>query len=371
MEESAFSPYKTIGFVGLGLIGGSLAKTIKRVYPDTRLIAVASTEATVHVAHRDGLIDNAEMISLADFAACDVIFLCSPVMVNIEYMAALTAILPPETILSDVGSVKNDIHAAARFFELTDRFIGGHPMAGSEKIGYRYSTDRLLENAYYILTHEDDMDEERLSRFEEYIRSLGSLPLVMPPEKHDFATAAISHLPHIVAASLVNLVRDADTEDAVMKTIAAGGFRDITRISSSSPVMWQHICVTNRDEILKLLDLFQEQLDAFKSSVVFSNEDELLRLFSEAKDYRDSLTVSQSGGLPTALEFYCDLADEAGGIASIATILALQGLSIKNIGIVHNREFEQGVLRIEMYEEDAMNEAMRLLRAKNYTIYER
>ena len=249
--------------------------------------------------------------------------------------------------------------------------FGGHPMAGSEKTGYQAATAYLLENAYYILTPTAKTDTTVLHAFRDYIASLGSVPMIMDAKTHDHATASISHLPHIIAASLVNLIRETDDENETMKTIAAGGFKDITRIASSSPVMWQHICASNREQILTLIDRYTEELNTMRSLIAERKEKEIYDFFSHAKDYRDSITITSSGPLRKVFECYCDLIDEAGGIATIATILASNNISIKNIGIIHNREFENGVLRIELYEEEALNCAIALLRKYHYTVYER
>lgn len=242
-------------------------------------------------------------------------------------------------------------------------------MAGSEAIGYDHSSPYLLENAYYILTVTDDFSREKTGRLFCLYHFSWCAHTDHEPEKHDFATACISHLPHVIAASLVNFVAENDFSDETMKTIAAGGFRDITRIASSSPVMWQHICATNRDEILKAAALYQKSLQDFITSITDQKEDAVIRLFSSAKDYRDDLPLKKQGVLPSSYEFYLDLADEAGAIATIATTLAANGISIKNIGIVHNREFEKGVLRIELYDQAAMD-AAELVLSKHYTIHE-
>lgn len=351
---------KKIGFIGLGLIGGSIAKSIKQYHPKTEIIAVASRKSTLEMAYNDKIISNASFLPLEAFAACDILFLCSPVMVNVSYLRKLHAIVSPHCLITDVGSVKGDISSAVEELGLQKQFIGGHPMTGSELFGYENASVSLLENAYYILTATDELPSSLLTSFEQYIRSLGALPMSMTPQKHDFSTACISHLPHIIAASLVNFVRDAD-RDATMKIIAAGGFRDITRIASSSPVMWQHICSTNREEILHAFRLYEKSLTSFLHAIENHEEQEITALFSAAKDYRDNLPVKQTGMLPSVYEFYLELADEAGGIATIATILADAQLSIKNIGIVHNREFEQGVLRIEMYDKASLDAAIALL----------
>ena len=156
-----------------------------------------------------------------------------------------------------------------------------------------------------------------------------------------------------------------------MKTIAAGGFKDITRIASSSPVMWENICLSNREQILKLIDAYVEMLLKTRKDIENKNEQALIDSFSSAKDYRDSITISQKGVLKNVYELYLDLLDEAGGIATVATILASNHLSIKNIGIIHNREFEDGVLRLELYDAEALEVAVELLKKHHYTIYER
>lgn len=357
-----------IGFIGLGLIGGSLAKSIKLKYPSTKMIAMASRESTLQAAYRDNVIENNHFPQMQDFSDCDVIFLCSPVKINVDYLEKLKDVLNPNCILSDVGSVKGDISSAVERLDLFSQFVGGHPMAGSEATGYENSNSHLLENAYYILTVTDAFPKEKLQYFSEFLQSLGCLTMIMNPQKHDFATACISHLPHIIAASLVNFVKDADDQNETLKTIAAGGFRDITRIASSSPVMWQHICSTNREEILKVFDLYQNSLYDFRDAIQNLDEQSIISLFAQAKDYRDNLPVKNTGALPAAFEIYLDIADETGGIATIATLLAKNNISIKNIGIVHNREFEQGVLRIEFYTKDAMDAAVIILK-KDYVVH--
>lgn len=356
-----------IGFIGLGLIGGSIAKTIKAKYPEIEIIATAGRQSTVTAAYDDGVISNDTLLDIRDFADCDIIFLCSPVKFNISYLKGLKNIIKPSCLVTDVGSVKGDITQAAIEIGMDNQFIGGHPMAGAESTGYENATTTLLENAYYILTYTENLDKQILIDFDEFISSLGALTMTMDSGKHDFAVACISHMPHIISASLVSYVMDADT-DGILKTIAAGGFRDITRISSSSPTMWQHICSTNKEEILHAYKLYIDSLNKFIDAIENNSEEETYRLFSEAKNYRDNLPVKNTGLLPQAHEFYLDLEDKAGGIATVATILANKNISIKNIGIVHNREFEQGVLRIETYDQNSMDAAMETL-SDTYRIY--
>ena len=195
--------------------------------------------------------------------------------------------------------------------------------------------------------------------------------MVLTSEEHDFITAGVSHLPHIIASALVNLVSMLDSDQEYMKTIAAGGFRDITRIASSSPIMWEQICVENNKNISNVLDDYIRLLIQIRCFVDNKDSQSLYQMFASSRDYRDSIDVVDSGLLKKAHVLYLDIADEAGGIATIATILAMDKISIKNIGIIHNREFEQGVLKIEFYEEDAMERAIALLKKRNYIVYER
>ena len=359
-----------IGFIGLGLIGGSIAKTIHRIYPDIKLIAYDLNTETLRLAEEESVISQGFSDVTEDFAQCRYIFLCAPVQKNAEFLAKLSDFAGENCIITDVGSVKKSIHKLLPGTGIAPYFIGGHPMTGSEKSGYEHATPYLLENAYYILTPTSETDAETVREFQEFIRSLGAITMVLDYESHDFITAGISHLPHILASNLVNLVQDIDNEDETMKKVAAGGFRDITRIASSSPVMWQQICLTNREQILKLIDLFIHSLKGTRDMISGSSSQELFDFFQRAKDYRDSLTITSSGPLPKVHEIYCDMVDETGGIATLATILSNAGINIKNIGIIHNREFQDGVLHMEFYEAEARRKAIDLLREYHYTVYE-
>lgn len=360
-----------LGFIGLGLIGGSIAKSTKRVHPNIKMIALSGHQSTIDKAFEEGLIINRENALLKDFSDCDYIFLCTPVQKNQEYLKQLKHIMKPGCILTDVGSVKGDIHKEIFSMDMDHCFIGGHPMTGSEKTGLDHASPYLLENAYYIITPTEAVPKERVEEFCRFVSSLGAIPLTMGYELHDKSTAAISHLPHVLAYALVNLVKDSDNKEEIMKRIAAGGFKDITRIASSSPVMWEEICISNRDMLLSMIDTYEMYLKNIRDKISKGDSQGLRDFFQNAKDYRDSLAVAPKGIQETAYELYCDLADEAGGIATISTILARHELSIKNIGIIHNREFEEGVLKIEMYTETSYSDAIKLLRQYNYTVYER
>ena len=302
---------------------------------------------------------------------CDYLFLCAPVEFNVEYMEKIKDSLGENCILTDVGSVKSIIHEKVTELGLEGKFIGGHPMAGSERSGFSNSSDHLLENAYYIITPGGEVALDRISDFTELVSSLGAIPLVLTAEEHDFITAGVSHLPHIVASALVNLVNLLDNDAQYMKMIAAGGFRDITRIASSSPVMWEQICLENQKNISTVLDEFIRMLIQIRCSIDNREADNIFDMFASSKDYRDSITTPVRGSLQKNYSVYCDLVDEAGAIATLATIMASHNISIKNIGILHNREYEDGVLQIEFYEEDALEKAVKLMEDNHYVVHRR
>ncbi len=362
---------KTIGFIGLGLIGGSVARTIRKFHPDYHLLAFDTDREALAEAVSSNIIDGICDIEDERFRSCDYIFLCAPVEFNVEYMEKMKDSLGENCILTDVGSVKSIIHEKVTELGLDSRFIGGHPMAGSERSGFSNSSDHLLENAYYIITPGGEVPLDRISDFTELISSLGAIPLVITAEEHDFITAGVSHLPHIVASALVNLVKLLDNDAEYMKMIAAGGFRDITRIASSSPIMWEQICLENQKNISTVLDEFIRMLIQIRCSIDNKESDNIFDMFASSKDYRDSIDILDNSLIPRSYVLFIDVADEAGAIATIATILATEKVNIKNIGIIHNREFEDGVLKIEFYTDQALEQAKILLNKRNYKICER
>lgn len=278
-----------IGFIGLGLIGGSIAMRLRRERGGLSIIAASGHESTIRDARAMGLIDNDAPCGMDDFADCDYVFLCAPVQKNMEYLSLLKGRLSNKCIVTDVGSVKADIHRLAASLGMESKFIGGHPMAGSEKTGLMNARADLLDGAYYIITPTASVPPKRVEEFKGLVSSLGAVPMVLDYERHDYAVAAISHLPHLIAYSLVDLIRERDDADGTMRKIAAGGFKDITRIASSSPVMWENICLSNREQLLLLLDDYMERLGKVRAAVERRDANALLKLFSEAKEYRDSM----------------------------------------------------------------------------------
>lgn len=359
----------TFGFIGLGLIGGSVARHLKKLDRGYTLIAYNRSINSLNEAKKDGIIDIICTEINDEFSKCDYIFLCTPVEYNAIYLAKLKPIIKDTCLITDVGSVKTHIHNEVIRLGLESNFIGGHPMAGSEKTGYINSTDHLLENAYYAITPTAKSTPDKVEEYRQLVSDMGALPIVIDYKEHDYVVASISHLPHVIASSLVTTIKHSDNKQETMKLLAAGGFKDITRIASSSPEMWQQICLTNTDNIVKVLDNFSNNLNSFKNIIANREEQSIYERFEESRDYRNSINDNKRGPIDKTYFLYCDIIDEEGAIATIATILATNHISIKNIGIVHNREFEEAVLRIEFYDSDSVLLAKEVLIRHKYTIY--
>ena len=342
-----------LGFVGFGLIGGSIARSLKKQNEDVSVHVYSRRKnPALDEGMTEGVIDSIWYEIDERFSTCDIIFLCAPVLKNTDYLSVLKPLLKPGCILTDVGSVKGNICKKAAELGLSRQFIGGHPMAGSEKTGFENSTDILLENAYYLLTPFEETPLENLSLLKELVAKTGANCVVLSPSEHDKITAAISHVPHIIAVSLVNMVRTSDNEEQNMKAFAAGGFKDITRIASSSPQMWQDICLANSESIDYFLSHFEKQIEDFRHMIAEKDGASIQDEFHTAGDYRDSIPAKKSSVIARSYDLFINIDDRAGAIATIATILSVNGISIKNIGIIHNREYVDGVMKLELYKED-------------------
>ena len=279
-----------IGFIGFGLIGGSIAKAIRQFCPECHITATSRSLAPLETALADGVIDTvAEGVTDA-FSDCDIIFICTPVVTITKYFSLLKPIIKPTCILTDVGSVKGTIHQAAANLGLEEYFIGGHPMAGSELSGYAHAYADLLAGAKYVITPSAKTSTERLDTYIQFVKDIKAVPIVMDYKTHDYCTAAISHVPHLASAALAKLVKDSDCKEAYMHLLAAGGFKDTTRIAASSPEMWEQICTSNPEAITHLLADYINLLTDIKEHISNGETHSIYALFEEAGAYRNTFT---------------------------------------------------------------------------------
>lgn len=360
----------SIGFIGLGLIGGSIAKSIRRIFPNAEIIGFDVDQHALSMALEDKTLTKT-VTAIEAMGECDYIFLCAPVHYNIAYLPILKRIMKPSCILTDVGSVKSDIYRAIGDNKLEDYFIGGHPMVGSERSGYEAANDRLIENAYYFVTPSDTVAEEKVAEFRTFLEDLGAIPIIYSPEKHDEITAYISHIPHVIASSLVNLVASKEDENGMLKQLAAGGFKDITRIASSNPVVWEHILLSNPEHVVAGLRTFITELEKMISAIETDNAREIYSFFDSAKNYRNSIPEHATGVIRMNYDVYVDIPDEANALAKTVALVGEANINLKNIGITHNREDNEGVLRLSFYDNESAIAAATLLRKAGYQVYER
>jgi prephenate dehydrogenase len=361
----------SISIIGLGLIGGSLAKALRRVSSSLKIYAVDSCASSIRLAESEGTIDKGFSACCPEVWNSDVIFICTPIRMTMEFIAELSGKVKKDCIITDTASTKSEICCYVDSLENPPQFIGGHPMAGTEKSGYINAFAHLFENAYYVLTPIKTSDEQAVSALEALLHGIGAIPIIVSPEKHDLVTGCISHVPHIVASALVTLAKNNEYDTGLIKRLAAGGFRDITRIASSNPAMWENIVLSNSDVIISLLDEYKKIIDSMIDNIRYTHAKEIHSFFNNAKSFRDSFSESLPGLIPPSFELIADIEDEPGIIGKIATLLGDNGINIKNINVSNSREFEQGCLKITLSDKDNADRAFELLCVHSYKIFKK
>ena len=330
-----------IGIVGLGFLGGSLAKSLAKLECIGKIIAYDNNFESLKLAKEENVIQDYSLDIDEKFHDLDIVFICTPVKLIPDMARRLEKVVKKDCVITDTGSTKKSIIEESK--KLNVEFIGGHPMVGSERSGYKTSKELLFENSYYIITKSEKTTENSLNILKELIEGIGAIPIIIDENKHDYITATISHVPHVIAATLVNMVKRLDDENETMKNLAAGGFKDITRIASSDPTMWENICSENKEEILKVLSEFKSILNSFESGI--ESDDRIYNFFDSSKKYRDSFASKKINGnnMP---ELDISIKDENGAIAKIATLLSNNDIGIRNIEVLNNRENNFGALKV-------------------------
>jgi len=363
----------TVFIIGLGLIGGSVALAIKNTHRDVRVYGYDINDNSAQLAKALGIIDEISDSIQSDAEKADLIILGTPVKQTVELLLKLSEFsLKKNVIITDVGSTKMKVIEAAIPLQSSGAtFIGGHPMAGSHKSGPAAAKAHLFENAFYLLTPSDHEEEKKVAELKAWLRGTKAKFLIISPKRHDQLTGVISHFPHIIAAGLVHSARKAaEHNNGLVSRLAAGGFRDTTRIASSSPEMWRDILLHNKDELLLLMDDWIEQMEEIKHHIQRSDSEYIYGYFSSAKAFRDELPARSQGAIPAFYDLYVDVPDYPGVISEITGYLALSRISITNIRILETREEIYGVLVISFQSEEDRKAAENCLAEHtNYGVY--
>ncbi|GGH24409.1 prephenate dehydrogenase [Paenibacillus segetis] len=359
-----------VAIFGVGLIGGSLALCLKGKPGITVIGHSHRPESMTRIMER-GVVD-AATLSMEE-AACDAdfIFLCVPVGNLESYLKQLTQLpLKQGCIITDVGSTKAAVASCAQGFSHPGvHFIGGHPMAGSERSGVDAATSLLFENAFYVLTPSPEVPEEAYVRLEQLLTYTRAQIVRVEPMLHDEIVGAISHLPHIIAVALVNQVRDYNENNELYRMLAAGGFRDITRIASSDPIIWRDILLSNRDVLLSLLRDWNQEVGGFISMLEGMDGPGIEKAFEKANLFRSELPERRKGAITSLFDIYIDVPDHPGIIGQIATELGVRKINLSNIQIIESREDVPGVMRLSFRNEGEMERAKEHLQTLGYTVH--
>lgn len=300
-KESDFQIRK-VAILGLGLIGGSLALALQENGLVDEVIGLDRKKENLDIALERKAINWGTSDFIKGVKEADLIIIATPVRTIIQVLKQVIPYLKPGCLITDVGSTKlKVVEEVEAILPSHLSFVGGHPMAGSEQSGMRAAKSEMFQGAAYIFTPTEKTNRENLNILQKLIRGIGCRIIEMTPQEHDLAVASISHLPHILAVSLVSLVGKLSQDNAELFSLAAGGFRDTTRVASSHPVMWRDICLTNKDGILKILEEFENILQETKKMILEENSgDLLLDKLTEVKKIRESIPICQKGGCNAA-----------------------------------------------------------------------
>ncbi len=276
--------------IGVGLIGGSLALALKEAGFVTEVVGCGRGKPNLETALKLGIIDRYERDPQKAVADADLVFLATPVRTLAAMVAEIAPALKSGAILTDGGSVKGEVlRAITPLVPAGVHFVAGHPIAGTEKSGAEAAFAGLYRGKRCILTPTMKTDLQALEAVSAMWQAAGSEVVCMSAEKHDRVLAAISHLPHMVAYSLVNAVGSYDHYEENILEYSAGGFRDFTRIASSDPTMWRDIALSNRDALLEMMAQFETFFAELKQDVQNGDMDRLFEFFVRSKQLRDAI----------------------------------------------------------------------------------
>lgn len=347
--------FRRIAVVGFGLVGASFAAAVRAAYPDTRVLAVDIDERTLAEAVERGWATDGALPDDPAFErfvgdGCDLVVLATPVGAAERYFEDL-ARWDYRGIVTDTASTKARITALAeRVLPHPENFVPGHPMAGSEVNGIEGARPDLFKGAHWILCPDADTPAEHFPRLHELVTSIGARVIALPREDHDKAVAVVSHVPHIMASSLVQLAsRHADDQQALMR-LAAGGFKDSTRIAAGSPELWCGIAFDNKDALSDGLDEIQGIIGAFADALASDDRAALTALLADAAAARRALPAAWVPSTERLLEVRIPMEDRPGVVAEVTTVTSSVGCNIQSIEIDHVTE-DSAVLSLVLTDE--------------------
>ncbi len=364
---------RKIGIIGVGLIGGSLGLVWKKRVDDLEIVGFDDPGVLDRAVER-GAIDRGAATLEHAVSGADLVVLATPIRTIIRLLEEVAPHLRKGALVTDVGSVKRPIANHARE-TLPDHvtFVAGHPMAGSERRGIAHADALLFENATYVLCPPAGMAEETFeseyASFVELIRSTGARLILLQPDRHDRIAAVVSHLPQLLAVTLMNHAREENAKDDACLGLAAGGFRDMTRIASSPFDVWQDIVVANNGPILDVLASFASRLQSIRHRVAAEELDSIRSMFETARSARESIPRDTKGFLHPLADVYVYAEDRPGELMSITRTLHEASLNIKDIELLKIREGTGGAFRIGFNDDATADEASSALAREGYTAY--
>lgn len=358
--------FQQAALIGTGLIGGSIGLALR----ENKLVAHVTCydrdpEAAVEAVACGAADAYAESASLAVKDA-DLVILAVPVLSTIEILKEILPALKDGVLITDVGSTKGSIMAAVeQLLPPSAAYIGGHPMAGSEEAGIKGADPGLLENAIYVLTPGPQTSPDAVDKLSAMLGKTGAQPLILDPLTHDRVVALVSHLPHITAAALVQSLAGAGDIELI-RTLAAGGFRDSTRIALGNPEVWRDICISNRWALLSALKSFKASLDILEQHLTEPNAGAVQEYLLQARDYRKTIPHRGRGILPELFDIIVLVRDTPGVIGKLTCLLGDEGVNIDAIEILHVRELAGGSIRLGFRSREQQQQALKLLNSSGY-----
>ncbi len=336
-----------IGIIGLGLIGGSLGLALSRRGLAREIVGYDRNPDAIAAALDMGAINSRALEPEKAVEGAGIVILSVPVGTLAGLAKTIASRLSPGTIVTDTGSVKQPIvEELEAIFQPQAFYIGGHPMAGSEQAGIGAADPYLLENAVYVLTPTSATNPLAMKKLSGILQMLGSRIITLKPDEHDLIVAGISHLPHLLAISLMQTAGELAREHPMALMLAAGGFRDTTRIAAGETVMWRDIFIYNRSAILSLLKSWRRQIDILQMMITCCDAKDLEQYLQQARELRSQVPARQKGLLPTLHELVVTVPDLPGMIGNLAGILGEAGINIIDIEILRVREGEGGSIRL-------------------------